>query len=520
MRKGNPPRSPVLLLAGVVTGLFQCAPGSAHTLIFKVYDRDGNLYSFAEFRDVAACAERGGWDGDALIDPADLTIVQAWPMYNAGGLPAFDFDTGPVALCIPWPTRDTGYSTLIIDCGGAGFVAGGTYVFNHVAAEDYWRRLSDALVARPDYRPSVAFARHRDAAESELLAARAADTDSARGMHGQRALNEIALAFETLLADYGVQRGRRRVAAGEVLWWGVTIDRTDNYTSVLDSVAALVAGTDARMYVRIVFDEFVPAADYGPIVSYAQGLGLHVVGEILDSAAMDQYTLAEFQARVVEYVDGLPGVEVWEIGNEVNGEWLGGDVDAKIEYAAAYVKQVDPDDTTLLTLFWQIGTGEPASAVFDWAAAHVSPGLLGNVDVIGLSIYVGTAPLGLAFDQVVGRLLAMYPDQQFIISETDYWATDTTNVWWWRSQEAPGTTVRRQFLRQMYRAALGYDRSLSGVFWWNYCTEMDPGGDLWNALRALIECVHNGRCPPAISPAIESSKQPGAAARRGAVPVP
>lgn len=501
-------------------GLFQCAPGAAHTLVMKAYDRDGHLYSFAEFRDTVACAAWGGWDADALIDPVDFTIVEAWPMYDRGGLPAFDFDAGPVALCIPWPTRDAGYATLIIDNGGAGFVAGGTYVFNYVAAEDYWRKLGAALAARPGYVAGAGFSRHRSAAENELLAARSAGSDMERGLHGQRALDEIALAFQALLSGYGVQRGRANAAAGVPIWWGVTIDRTDNYETILDSVAALTAGTGVQPIVRIVFDEFVPAGDYVPMVGYAQAVGVRVMGEILDSAAMDQTTLATFQARVAEYVDTFPQIDVWEIGNEVNGEWLGSDVVAKIEYAAAYVKQADPTDTTLLTLFWQIGTGEPDHAVFDWAAANVSSALWANVDVIGLSVYVGTAPLGMSLDEVFGRLLAMYPNQQFVISETDYGSADTTNAWWWGNPSAPNAVVRRRFARWMYRVALGYDRSPAGVFWWNYTTEMAPPSDLWDDLRDLIECVHNGTCPPTVGVVPSASAHPVGASARDSVPVP
>jgi hypothetical protein len=93
---------------------------------------------------------------------------------------------------------------------------------------------------------------------------------------------------------------------------------------------------------RVVFDSGVdrvrPAYDIDSS-AYAEplraiGASARVMGELLDSFFMPQYSIAEFRARACEYRAELGHlVDVWEIGNEVNGEWLGADVAEKLAAA-------------------------------------------------------------------------------------------------------------------------------------------------------------------------------------------
>jgi hypothetical protein len=121
-------------------------------------------------------------------------------------------------------------------------------------------------------------------------------------------------------------------------------------------------------YVRIVFDLGVGPESYDAIVQEAERQGVVVVGQVFDSAYMRHATVAEFETRWRSYVDHFPDIHIWEVGNEVNGEWLGSDVPEKVAFAARYVKATNPNDTTILTLFWQMGTADsPANSVFQCA---------------------------------------------------------------------------------------------------------------------------------------------------------
>lgn len=316
-----------------------------------------------------------------------------------------------------------------------------------------------------------------------------APDEPTRGALGQQALDVLAQSFELLLHDAGLARARTLPHGSG--WWGVTVDRTDGYPAVIASISDLVENVTGDAHVRIVFDEGVPATDYDGIVDAALGAGIVVVGQILDSSAMASATLAQWQARVREYVDHFPQITTWEIGNEVNGEWLGTEVRQKLEYAASYVKTANPSDTTLLTFYWQMGTaGSAANALFQWIHDNVTPALSSKVDVVALSTWIGDAPLGLAFDEVFERLHAAFPAQQLAIGELGYWEPGTTRAWWWRSQADPTTTVREALAEQTYVASFAFPYAKGGVFWWYYVQEMAARTPLWDAVNRAYRSVY------------------------------
>ena len=103
-------------------------------------------------------------------------------------------------------------------------------------------------------------------------------------------------------------------------------------------------GPESWPTVRVVFDEGVDevrrsggatARDYiGPLerlVGTAQ-----VMGELLDSFFVADYSADELRQRACEYRAELGHlVDLWEVGNEINGEWLGDDAPRKLATAAA-----------------------------------------------------------------------------------------------------------------------------------------------------------------------------------------
>lgn len=104
--------------------------------------------------------------------------------------------------------------------------------------------------------------------------------------------------------------------------YGVTIERVDNLPAIL---ASLKEVNRVRWPItRIVFQpEQKPAYYLDAIKAIRQESS--VMGLIADSSAMHRYkTVKEYESRVSEYLTQLGDyVNVWEIGNEVNGEWVG-----------------------------------------------------------------------------------------------------------------------------------------------------------------------------------------------------
>ena len=480
-----------LVVAACIAGAQLAGRGTARaaTVLLEVYDAAGQHLSYDQVVAVTTAAGRG-WRNDLTYRIADGTAVEHQPLRDQGGSPTLDVSEAGVGLSLAWPTAHTGYSTLLVDGGGAG-LAGGTVNLTYRAALDYRAKLDAARARRPDFLAPGAFSVLDQRATDLLAAAAVAPTEGARGALGQQALDALAQAFEVLLREDGRQRGR---TGAQRYWWGITVDRTTQYPAVVQSASDLVDGAPADAFMRVVFDELVPATSYDGIVAAATAANVHVVGEILDSSAMSKYPLAQWQSRVDEYVAHFPALDVWEVGNEVNGEWLGPQVQEKIEYAARHVKATHPGATTMLTFYWQMGTaGSGATSLFQWIHDHVTPALAADVDVLALSAWIGDAPLGIAHDEVFERLHALFPSQRIVIGELGYWSPGTTQAWWWRSQANPTTTVRQALARHMYLANLAFPYGLGGNFWWYYYDEMFGGTPLWHTVnedhRTLYGCA-------------------------------
>ena len=114
--------------------------------------------------------------------------------------------------------------------------------------------------------------------------------------------------------------------------FGVTIDNPwSPSAALLRSLDGLVDARGRRPMTRIVFDEGIDrvfrtgGSTADAYVAPVTAIGAHarIMGELLDSYYMPTYDVAQLRARACEYRATLGHlVDVWEIGNEVNGEWL------------------------------------------------------------------------------------------------------------------------------------------------------------------------------------------------------
>ena len=426
-------------------------------VVLEVHDADGRRLGWDAFRRRQDNGHGEKGHNDVLLDPHDLTVIESGPLYSSNaqgnGDPALQWPGRPAALALAWPTS-LGYSNLIVDLPGPG-----RYDLGLLAARQAAERLERLLDARPGYRPSALFEREHARVQALLDKAQTAAAD--RGL-GMRALDTAAEATLLLLTESGLQCARAR-APGE-LQWGFTLDTVEDAERALTSVAELAPGDG---WVRLVFDRIEPPRTYRTAVEVAHHLGVRVVGQILDSSQMKDVSPPAWRERVRRYVDALPDVDEWEVGNEVNGTWLGPDVVAKVAYAARYVR-AHTRARTLLTLHWQLGEDQPRSSMFEWSARHLSPQLLRDIDDIGISLYPEDNPMGLALDRVLETLHARFSAQRVLISELGYWSPDLGHLWWWGSADRPQDTGRVAVARLYGSAILGYPYAAGGTYWWYY----------------------------------------------------
>jgi hypothetical protein len=138
---------------------------------------------------------------------------------------------------------------------------------------------------------------------------------------------------------------------------GVTLDDVSNPSAEVTSLGMLV-----RMpTVRIVFDTGENASYYLRPIQQFRTVS-YIMGELIDSSYMTHYkTVSAVQSWTNNYTGSLGSlVDIWEVGNEVNGDWLshesnGADVLPKVEVMYDIVSS--QGGTTAITFFYE---GEPS----------------------------------------------------------------------------------------------------------------------------------------------------------------
>lgn len=281
----------------------------------------------------------------------------------------------------------------------------------------------------------------------------------------RRAVGLIALAF--VLAGCATAR-----QAPEVLRYGVTIDDITSITQIVPSLSHL----PRRLWVRVVFDPGIGPAGYRDAVDRIAGVG-DILAEPVDSSAVAGYTPARYRQRFDRYVAAFAGkVAAWEIGNEVNGDWLGPAARVRRDIAVAYQVVRDAGGRTALTLSYEPGCG---TDMFAWAGANIPPALRDGLDYVLVSYYAddcdGYEPGDSEWTRVFTRLHHLFPHARLGFGEVG-------------THQGDPAASKLATLNRYYRLRIGVPGYFGGCFWWYYAEDMLPyqRNPLWHALAASM----------------------------------
>ena len=198
------------------------------------------------------------------------------------------------------------------------------------------------------------------------------------------------------------------------------------------------------------------------------------MGELLDSYYMKTYSLQQYTDRTNEYVNLLGDkVDIWEIGNEVNGEWCGktSDVVAKINSAYDILKA--KNKKTELTLYYNYNCWETASnEMFRWVNANLSSQMKTGLDYVFVSYYEddcnGYQP---NWQKMMDSLHVIFPNSKIGIGECG-----TTK-----------STKKASYINRYYSTKVTTKNFIGGCFWWYFRQDCTPNTKaLWSTMDNAI----------------------------------
>ena len=266
--------------------------------------------------------------------------------------------------------------------------------------------------------------------------------------------------------------------------YGVTIDRITGLAKVVAAERALPERPTTRVY----FDATEPAGDYASAVAQLHAVG-QVMGELLDSGDASGMSTDAFQARVEDYLGTLgASVDLWEIGNEVNGDWTGPSATGGARIDEAYEDVAAAGRQSALTLFANeygpdnCGDGAGELTPVQYSEQYVPAAVRDGLTYVFESYYPtecgNTLPTGAQVATELTALHALYPDARLGFGEVGLPRPVTHRTL------ASGAAV----MRWAYGLDPGLPYYVGGYFWWYADQDVFRGkARLAGSLRSAFE---------------------------------
>lgn len=245
---------------------------------------------------------------------------------------------------------------------------------------------------------------------------------------------------------------------------GVTTD--DPTVGTADQVDALAA-LPRRAMVRTTFDLGRSPSDYVASISAISRVA-DVMGQPLDSSDMSRLGPAGVRARIDQYIAALGDtVSVWEVGNEVNGNWVGPDPMAKVE--AMFDAAKSAGRRTALTLYYE-NPPTPGFAMIPWVDEHIPEGhrMRSGLDYVLVSYYddqnAGHQLTQPEMDAIFTALARRFPNARLGLGEFG-----------WGKSIPTADVERAALIRRFYGYRVPSVPSyIGGGFYWHFRQTMAP----------------------------------------------
>jgi len=233
---------------------------------------------------------------------------------------------------------------------------------------------------------------------------------------------------------------------------------------------------------RIYFDVSEPPGYYAKAVRRLRPVS-YLMGELLDSSDETHISVAAYRHRVKSYLAAFRNeIDIWEIGNEVNGNWTGHYTKVAKKLTAAYREVTGTKRRTALTLYYnaRCGDGKAELSPLAFSRRYVPRHIRNGLTYVFLSYYErschGIRPSVRTWRNYFRKLHALYPHALLGFGE----------IGLSRPVRRHTIAAARSLISYYYGLRITLPYYAGGYFWWYYAGDCLPYSSkpLWPALRA------------------------------------
>jgi hypothetical protein len=256
--------------------------------------------------------------------------------------------------------------------------------------------------------------------------------------------------------------------------YGVTVDDVTELRPITASLRHLPVKPTTRIYL----DVKRPPAHYTAAVRALRPIS-YVMGELLDSSDETHISVRAYDARVKSYLAAFRDkIDIWEIGNEVNGNWTGTYPTVRAKLVTAYRDVAGAGKPTALTLYHNIGCGDGPAELdpVAFTRRYVPQAVRDGLDYVLLSYYEdscgGVRPSAATWTAYFQKLHTLYPHALLGFGEIGM--TNPVTARTLGSAES--------LARYYYGLTVKLPYYIGGYFWWYYAEDYSRR-PMWRVLR-------------------------------------
>jgi hypothetical protein len=259
--------------------------------------------------------------------------------------------------------------------------------------------------------------------------------------------------------------------------YGVTVDDVTNLRDIKASSGALPHMPITRVY----FDVRRPVTYYATAVRDLQPVS-YLMGELLDSSDSRRIGTGAYNRRVKSYLAAFGNsVDVWEIGNEVNGNWTGRYPKVATKVTSAYNAVTAAGRRTALTLYYNVGCGDGARELdpLAFSQSYVPTPVRNGLGYVLLSYYEGNCngirPTTATWAAYFAQLHSLYPNGLLGFGEIGMANPATSST----------MATAQSIMSYYYGLGVNLPYYVGGYFWWYYDEDCLPIATkpLWGTLQ-------------------------------------
>jgi hypothetical protein len=265
---------------------------------------------------------------------------------------------------------------------------------------------------------------------------------------------------------------------------GVTVDSVAHLRPVLAAIRRLGVPITTRLVLDV--DARRPASTAGYLRPARRLARVStVMGELVDSSALRRITVRQVARRARAFVRALKGVvSIWEIGNEVNGDWTGRPALVARKVRADYRVVSAAGAATALTLYYNVGCGDGPGELgpLAWSRRYLGARIRNGLDYVLLSYYEPQCrhrrPTRTQWTAYFRRLHRLFPDAKLGFGEIGLPHPATVQT----------RAAARSIVRYYYRLPIALPYYVGGCFYWYFAEDMTPwsGAPLWRVLYRAV----------------------------------